>query len=326
MLTARLYATGKKMLHNRSHQRVLAGFVMATAAFATAFVLSNGREAGRKPMPQPVKAVTPVKHNADLHAQALNAGTQVAKLARVPCPPLFGATVAVGSEQEHEQEQEARVHAGMHAVIANKVDVPTLVRLSRQGDASAALVLFQRVRPCSDATRHMDSMEFEVEHSGYLAARGCAQLPAALLRNPINILIPGADAGSTAAKILISKNAPVVASIMKIVGSAPAQEAADLLRLAEKHGLDAAHSGSERAMALLALSYLNGTFGRKDAASAYAIVHAWAHRDSAENRERLAYLQSQMSTAELDSAKSLLNRCGWQKDSDRTSVMRSPFW
>lgn len=83
-------------------------------------------------------------------------------------------------------------------------------------------------------------------------------------------------------------------------------------------------SGSESAMACLAHGYLSGAFGKKDAARAYAIAQAWALVGSAENRERVGYLHSQLTTTELHTGKSLLNRCGIQSDSG-SSIMLSPF-
>ncbi|NHZ63020.1 hypothetical protein F1735_12000 [Massilia sp. CCM 8694] len=146
----------------------------------------------------------------------------------------------------------------------------------------------------------------------------------ALLRKPTDILIPAAKAGSTAAKLLISKNAPTVASIMTILRTGSEQERSSLMTIAEQHGLDAARSGSESAMAWLAHSYLSGTFGRQDAPGAYAIVQAWGHSGSAENRYRVGYVHSQLSRAELESANSLLKQGSVEREGGH-SIMFSPF-
>ncbi|MCY0910651.1 hypothetical protein [Massilia antarctica] len=296
----------------------LVRIVLSAAAFAAAIFYSARKELERDALSPThhVRTAAPVKQNADgggQHSTSVN----LVNITRGPCPPLFGATVAVVND-------DAKVQAGTQALIAKNFDVRTLKQLSQQGDVFAALVLFQKARPCSEAARHMDSMEFDAPNAGRLSARECTQLPARFLRNPINILIPAADAGATAAKLLISKNAPTVASIMTILKDTTPQEDADLRALAERHGLDAARSGSESAMALLAHSYLSGAFGRTDAAGAYAIVQAWAHSGSAENHDRAGYLQSQLSTTELENAKSLLHRCGAQNNS-ASSIMLSPF-
>ncbi|MDM5177417.1 hypothetical protein PO883_09465 [Massilia sp. DJPM01] len=292
--------------------------VLSATAFAAALFYSSRKELEREPRSQTqhVRTVGPVKKNADRKARS-STSVKAENITRGPCPPFFGATVTAVHD-------DAKVQAGIQAVIAKNLDVRTLSQLSQQGNMFAALVLFQKVKPCSEATRHMDSMEFDAPNAGYLSARECSQLPAPLLRNPINILIPAADAGATAAKLLISKNAPTVASIMTVLKNTTAQEDADLRALAERHGLDAARSGSESAMALVAHSYLSGAFGRKDAADAYAIVQAWAHSGSPENRDRAGYLHSQMSTTELENAKALLSRCGAQNSSN-SSIMLSPF-
>lgn len=292
-------------------------FALSTIAVATTLFLTSGEELERDALPhlQQANTMVPVKQNADSRAERRTL-EKPANIARTPCPPLFGSTVAV--------TPDATVHVGVQTTIARKLNVPTLVRLANQGDESAALVLFQRARPCSKTAQHMDNMEFEVANPSYLSASECTQLPALLLRNPTDILIPSAQAGSTAAKLLISKNAPTVASVMTILGSGSEQERLNLVMIAEQHGLDAARSGSESAMAWLAHGYLSGTFGRRDAPRAYAIAQASAHSGSAENRYRIGYVYSQLSRAELDSAKSLIYQCSVEHKSDQ-SIILSPF-
>lgn len=147
-------------------------FVIAVTT--TVFLTSReGLEREALPHPQHANTAAPVKQNAESRAQRRPTSEKLANIARRPCPPRFGATATV--------LPDAQVQARVQTTIAKKLDVPALAQLAKQGDESAALVLFQRVRPCSETTQHMDSMEFEVSNSGYLSVSECTQLQASLL-------------------------------------------------------------------------------------------------------------------------------------------------
>ncbi|RSZ60919.1 hypothetical protein HF313_17475 [Massilia atriviolacea] len=302
-------------------RRIIALACVAAGLLTTSMIFSHADKGVRTTYSQrPAShAGAPAPHPDHGNGDGRPAAPASVTVAAAMCPPMFGATVAMAPEQE------SRVLAGMQALIAKQYDVPTLLQLSQQGNTAAALLLFQRLRPCSEATRYVDNMEFEAADVDDFSARECAQLPDAVLRNPIGILLRAADAGSAPARILISKNAPTVASVMAIAGDSSTQAISELRTLAERYGLDAARSGSESAMAWLAHSYLTGAFGRKDAASAYAITHAWARSGSAGQRERLAYLRSHLSASELNDAHSLLKRCSVAGDQHRLSIFASPF-
>ncbi|MDQ1834511.1 hypothetical protein [Massilia scottii] len=296
----------------------IVAIVLSTAALACAILFTDRQELGHdaRPDTRHAGAVKPFTKNAYDKLQQ-NTSEKLQNSSGVLCLRPFSTSVAVTPD-------DAKIVARIKAAAAKKQDLATLAQFAKQGDSSAALVLFQKVRPCSETTRHMDSMEFEIADTDYLSARECTQLPASLLRNPIEILLPAAETASIEAKLLISKNAPTVAAVMAILGNASEQERSNLRTIAERHALDAARAGSETAMAWLAHSYLSGTFGRKDAPSAYAITQAWTRSESTENRHRVGYLHSQLSRAELDTAKSLLSQCSVKHESDY-SIMLSPF-
>lgn len=285
------------------------------AAVVTAILFANGQKLEREAVShrQRVNILMPVRDSADSWRHS---SEKLPNRVAVSCLLPLHTRVGVNND-------DAKVQTSVQVYMARKLAPHTLVQSAKQGDVSAALVLFQKVRPCSKTTRYMDNMEFEVANSDYFSTHECAQLPASLLRNPIDILIPAAEGGSTAAKLLISKNAPTVASIMAILRNGSEQERSSLLATAERHGLDAARSGSESATAWLVHSYLSGTFGRKDASGAYAISEMWARSGSAGDRERAVYVRSQLSMTELRTAKSLLTRCA--AESDRSSILLSPF-
>lgn len=300
---------------------VLTGLIVAVGVCAHGVIHSDAedRERGIGVEPERPNAVDRLKTDGDRMAQGRLTEKLPITQARGRCPPLLGARVPV------TPEQDMKVLSGMRALIAKNADLSTVVQLTQQGDPSAALVLFQRVRPCSETTRHLDSMEFEAPDVSGLSQTECAQLPAAVLHNPISILTRAADGGSTAAKILVMKNAPTVASVMAMAGDASAQEISELRVIAENHGLDAARSGSESALAWLAHSYLVGSFGQKDAASAYAIMQGTMRSGSVEHRERLEFLHSQLLASELDTARSILNRCNDTAQTGYSSIFLSPF-
>lgn len=291
---------------------------LSTAAIASVIFFTNRQELEREARPhaQYVGAIRPLMRNAIDKSQHSPSDKKASSSSGLCLRPL-STSVAVAPD-------EAKIMARLEATAAKKQDLATLARSAKQGDSSAALILFQKVRPCSETTQRMDNMEFEVANSAYLSVDECAWLPASLLRNPIEILLPAAETGSIEAKLLIAKNAPTVAAVMAVLGNASEQERSNLRTIAERHGLDAASAGSESAMAWLAHSYLSGTFGQKDAARAYAIAQALARSESAENRHRLGYLHSQLSRAELDTAKSMFTQCKAKSESDY-SIMLSPF-
>lgn len=296
----------------------IVAIALSTVTIAWVIFFTNRQELEREARPhaQFVGTTRSLTRNANDKSQHYPSDKQAISASGL-CLRSLSTSVAVAPD-------EAKIRARIEATAAKKQDLATLARSAKQGDSSAALILFQKVRPCSETTQRMDNMEFEVANSAYLSVHECRRLPASFLRNPIEILLPAAETGSIEAKLLIAKNAPTVAAVMAILRNASEQERSNLRATAERHGLDAASAGSESAMAWLAHSYLSGTFGQKDAPRAYAIAQALARSESAENRHRIGYLHSQLSRAELDTAKSMLTQCSVKSESDY-SIILSPF-
>lgn len=273
------------------------------------------------------KPAAPVPARSTMAAPAA-AGTTTAHAtsAVAATQPVAGDVCLPPLREAPGPSSDEQVRKTIRTVLARNMDVLALAGLSQRGDEGAALALFQQVRPCANTTRYLDSMEFSIDDVRYIGAAGCRRLPAGLLANPINILIPAADAGSTAAKLLVSKNAPTVAAVQQALGGASANDIAGLLAIAEHYGKDAASAGSASAAAWLAQAYLNGSFGSKRAQAAYAITYEMNQAlQGEENRSRLRYLYGRMSGTDLTGVRSMLDRCRARKEAEASSVLISPF-
>ncbi|ATQ77304.1 hypothetical protein CR152_24390 [Massilia violaceinigra] len=273
------------------------------------------------------KPAAPVPARSNTAAPAA-AGTTTGRApsALAASQPVTGDVCLPPLREAPGPSRDEQVRTTIRTVLARNMDVLALAGLSQRGDEGAALALFQQVRPCSNTTRYLDSMEFSIDDVSFIGAAGCRRLPAGLLANPINILIPAADAGSTAAKLLVLKNAPTVAAVQQAVGAASARDIAALLATAERYGKDAASAGSASAAAWLAQAYLTGTFGSKREQAAYAITYEMNQAlQGEENRSRLRYLYGRMSGTDLTGVRSMLDRCRARKEAEASSVLISPF-
>ncbi|NHZ80246.1 hypothetical protein F2P44_13325 [Massilia sp. CCM 8695] len=294
---------------------IIAAAVGAAAVISATFWINSGKPG--VPLPAPGNMVAPARAGATLASAASAVAVAQPMAGDVCLPPVGEAPAAPRDEQVRES---------IRAVLAKKMDVSALVDLSQRSDAGAALALFQRIRPCSDTTRYLDSMEFSLDDAGFMSAAACRRIPARLRANPINILIPAADAGSTAAKLLILKNAPTVAAVKQAVGNASANDIAELQATAERYGKDAASAGSASAAAWLAQAYLSGAFGSKREQAAYAITYEMNQSlQGEESRSRLNYVTGRMSASDLARVRPMLDRCRARKEARAASVLISPF-